>query len=129
MKILELKYEEKIKKLEEKIREDELKQKEMLNKQKELIKQDTKEIIKYIPKPLPEEPKVQKVEDDISEDKKKELNKNIDLFNSFEKLDKNWKFNKFPKFCDSNSLCKLYSIILSCISGNAKYFSPNDVIE
>ena len=89
LKILELKYEEKIKKLEEKIREDELKQKEMLNKQKELIKQEPKEIIKYIPKPLPEEPKVQKVEDDISEDKKKELNKNIDLFNSFEKLDKN----------------------------------------
>ena len=64
-----------------------------------MIKQEPKEIIKYIPKPFPQEPKVQTVEEKkkkkkkkelkISEDKKKELNKNIDLFNSFEKLDKN----------------------------------------
>ena len=87
LKILEL--EEKIKLLQEKTRQDEEKQKEMLNKQKELMQQGQKEIIKYIPKPAPEEPKVQKVEDELSEDKKKELNKNIDLFQSFEKLDKN----------------------------------------
>ena len=87
LKILE--YEEQLKKLRNKIKQDEEKQKELLDKQKELIQQEPKEIIKYIPKPLPEEPKVQKIEEEISEEKKKELNKNIDLFNSFEKLDKN----------------------------------------
>ena len=87
LKILE--YEEQIKMLKNKVKQDEEKKKELLNKQKELIKQEPKEIIKYIPSPYPQEPKVQKVEEEISEDKKKELNKNIDLFNSFEKLDKN----------------------------------------
>ena len=87
LKLLE--YEEEVQKLREKIKQDKEMQKELLNKQKELVQQQPKEIIKYIPKPLPEEPKVQKVEEEISEEKKKELNKNIYLFNSFEKLDKN----------------------------------------
>ena len=87
LKILEL--EEQIKFLTNKIKQDEAKKKEYESKQKEIVQTEPKEIIKYIPKPMPGEPKVQKVEEEISEDKKIELNKNIDLFNSFEKLDKN----------------------------------------
>ena len=87
LKILEL--EEQIKFLTNKIKQDEAKKKEYESKQKEIVQPEPKEIIKYIPKPMPGEPKVQKVEEEISEDKKIELNKNIDLFNSFEKLDKN----------------------------------------
>ena len=87
LKLLE--YEEIVKKLKNKIKQDEEKRKELFSKQKELVPQEPKEIIKYIPKPMPEEPKVQKVEEEISDDKKKDLTKNIDLFNSFEKLDKN----------------------------------------
>ena len=84
-----LEYEKKIKILEDKVKEGEEKQREMLNKQKELNQQEPKQIIKYIPKPMPGEPQVQKIEDELTEEKKIELNKNIDLFQSFEKLDKN----------------------------------------
>ena len=52
--------------LKNKVKQDEEKNKELLNKQKELIKQEPKEIIKYIPKPFPQEPKVQTVEEEIS---------------------------------------------------------------
>ena len=87
LRILEL--ESKIKNLEIIVKQEEEKRKEILSKQKEISQPEApKEIIKYITKPMPDEPKVQKVDDDMNEEKRKELNKNIDLFNTFEKLDK-----------------------------------------
>ena len=81
IRILEL--ESKIKNLENAIKQEEENKK--LNKQKELSQPVApKEIIKYIAKPMPAEPKVQKVE----EQNENELNKNKDLFNTFEKIDK-----------------------------------------
>ena len=88
LRILEL--ESKIKNLENLVKQEEEKRKEILNKQKENIQNiQPKEIIKYISKPMPGEPKVKKIDDELNEEKKQELDKNIDLFNTFEKLDKN----------------------------------------
>ena len=87
LKILE--YEEKIKALKNQIKLDEEKQKQLLDRQKELVQQPPKEIIKYITKPLPQDIKVQKIDEEITEEKKQDLNKNIDLLQSFERLDKN----------------------------------------
>ena len=85
LKLLE--YEAKINDLENAIKRQEEKN-EFLKKQKEQPEQQpTKEIIKYISKPEPREPKV-KINEDLDEENKKELDKNIDLFNTFEKLDK-----------------------------------------
>ena len=87
LRILEL--ESKIKNLENVVKQEEEKRKEILNRQKEISQSDApKEIIKYITKPIPGKPIIQKVDDELNEEKKKELNKNIDLFNTFEKLDK-----------------------------------------
>ena len=60
---------------------------ELLKKRKEVPQPEAKEIIKYISKPEPREPKV-KINEDIDEENKKELDKNIDYFKTFEKLDK-----------------------------------------
>ena len=88
LRILEL--ESKIKNLENLVKQEEEKRKEILNKQKENIQNiQPKEIIKYISKPMPGEPKVKKIDDELNEEKKQELDKNIDFFNTFEKLDKN----------------------------------------
>ena len=88
LRILEL--ESKIKNLENLVKQEEEKRKEILNKQKENIQNiQPTEIIKYISKPMPGEPKVKKIDDELNEEKKQELDKNIDLFNTFEKLDKN----------------------------------------
>ena len=85
LRLKNLENEKKIKILEDRIKQEE----EKYNKQKELIQQEPKPIIKYIPQPIPGVPVVQKMEEDLTEEKKKELNKNIDLFQSFEKLEKN----------------------------------------
>ena len=86
LRILEL--ENKIKNLENIVKLEEEKRKEILSQQKEIPKSvEPKEIIKYIAKPLPGKPEVQKIDEDLNQ-KNQELNKNIDLFNTFEKLDK-----------------------------------------
>ena len=86
LRILEL--ENKIKTLENVVKLEEQKRKEILSKQKEIPQpMAPKEIIKYIAKPLPGKPEVQKIDEDLNQ-KNQELNKNIDLFNTFEKLDK-----------------------------------------
>ena len=84
LKLLE--YEAKINNLENMIKMQE-ERNELLKKQKEVPQPETKEIIKYISKPEPREPKV-KINEDIDEENKKELDKNIDYFKTFEKLDK-----------------------------------------
>ena len=86
LRILEL--ESIIKNLQNDIRQGEEERKKILSRQKEQAQPVApKEIIKYIAKPLPGEPRVQKVEEE-DEEKKQDLNKNIDMFNTFEKLDK-----------------------------------------
>ena len=87
MKMLE--YENIIKNLKNKITQQEEERKRELLKQKEMAQVTTKEIIKYISKPMPGKPEVQNVDEDMNEERKKDLEKNIDLFNTYEKLDKN----------------------------------------
>ena len=66
LRILEL--ENKIKHLQNVVKIEEEKRKEMLNQQKEIPKPvEPKEIIKYIPKPLPGKPEVQKIDDDLNQ--------------------------------------------------------------
>ena len=85
LRILEL--EKIINKLQNDIKQGEKERKDILNKPKESSQPVApKEIIKYIAKPLPGEPKIQNVDD---EEKRQDLNKNIDMFNTYEKLDKN----------------------------------------
>ena len=84
-----LEYEKIIKNLNLKIaQQEEEKRRELMNK-KDGPKIIEKEIIKYINKPEVGKPEVQKVDEDMNEERKKDLEKNIDLYNTFENLDKN----------------------------------------